>query len=157
MTVFIVTGPPCAGKTTWVRENADPADVIVDMDALVAAMTTADDVSHTAPSSLIWRTAMAARDAAVRKVLDHQSREVVENMHGMMVELDAYVIHAVPNRNQVDRYIAQGARILIVDPGRRTVINRATEAGRIDTVHNAIVGWYHDHAGYVADRGCRVA
>ncbi|OCB46691.1 hypothetical protein A5721_10895 [Mycobacterium vulneris] len=156
MTVFIVTGPPCAGKTTWVRENADPADVIVDMDALVAAMTTAD-VSHTAPSSLIWRTAMAARDAAVRKVLDRQSRYVVENINGIETDLDAYVIHAVPNRDQVDRYIAQGARILVVDPGRRTVINRATEAGRIDTVHNAIVGWYHDHAAYIADRGWRVA
>ncbi|MFN6543547.1 AAA family ATPase [Mycolicibacterium nivoides] len=156
MTVFIVTGPPCAGKTTWVQANADPADVIVDMDALVAAMTNSD-ASHTAPSSLIWRTAMAARDAAVRKVLDRQSRHVVENINGIETELDAYVIHAVPNRDQVDRYIAQGARILVVDPGRRTVINRATEAGRIDTVHNAIVGWYHDHAGYVADRGCHVA
>lgn len=156
MTVFIVTGPPCAGKTVWVQANADPADVIVDMDALVAAMTNSD-ASHTAPSSLIWRTAMAARDAAVRKVLDRQSRHVVENINGVETELDAYVIHAVPNRDQVDRYLAQGARILIVDPGRRTVINRATEAGRIDTVHNAIVGWYHDHAQYVADRGCRVA
>lgn len=156
MTVFIVTGPPCAGKTTWVQANADPADVIVDMDALVAAMTNSD-ASHTAPSSLIWRTAMAARDAAVRKVLDRHSRYVVENINGVATELDAYVIHAVPNRNQVDRYLDQGARILVVDPGRRTVINRATEAGRIDTVHNAIVGWYHDHAGYIADRGCRVA
>lgn len=156
MTVFIVTGPPCAGKTTWVQANADPADVVIDMDALVAAMTTAD-AGFTAPSSLIWRTAMAARDAAVRKVLDRHSRHVVENINGIETELDAYVIHAVPNRDQVDRYIAQGARILVVDPGRRTVINRATEAGRIDTVHNAIVGWYHDHASYVADRGCRVA
>lgn len=156
MTVFIVTGPPCAGKTVWVQANADPADVIVDMDALVAAMTNSD-ASHTAPSSLIWRTAMAARDAAVRKVLDRQSRHVVENINGVETELDAYVIHAVPNRDQVDRYLAQGARILIVDPGRRTVINRATEAGRIDTVHSAIVGWYHDHAGYVAERGFHVA
>lgn len=138
------------------QANADPADVIVDMDALVAAMTNSD-ASHTAPSSLIWRTAMAARDAAVRKVLDRQNFHVIENISGVETDLDAYVIHAVPNRNQVDRYLAQGARILIVDPGRLTVINRATEAGRIDTVHNAIVGWYHDHAGYIADRGWRVA
>ncbi|WP_229481655.1 AAA family ATPase [Mycolicibacterium mageritense] len=151
-----MTGPPCAGKTTWVRENADPRDVVIDMDALVAALHTGD-ASHEAPSTLVWRVAMAARDAAVRKVFSRDGRSVIERAAGAIdVELDAYVIHAVPGRDQVRRYLDQGARILVVDPGRATVVARAEAAGRIAAVHNTIAAWYQD-ASYVADRGCRVA
>ncbi len=32
--VFIVYGSPCAGKTTWVNENAGEDDLIVDMDSI---------------------------------------------------------------------------------------------------------------------------
>jgi hypothetical protein len=32
--VFIVYGSPCAGKTTWVHENATENDLIVDMDSI---------------------------------------------------------------------------------------------------------------------------
>lgn len=37
--VFIVFGPPLAGKKTFVRERMWPGDMVVDMDALYAAMT----------------------------------------------------------------------------------------------------------------------
>lgn len=32
--VYIVYGSPCAGKSTWVREIAEPEDLIVDMDSI---------------------------------------------------------------------------------------------------------------------------
>ena len=32
--VYIVYGAPCAGKSTWVQENATPEDLIVDMDSI---------------------------------------------------------------------------------------------------------------------------
>lgn len=38
-TALLVWGPPCAGKTTWVRENATEADIIVDVDNLWDALT----------------------------------------------------------------------------------------------------------------------
>ena len=30
--VYLVYGPPCAGKSTWVRETAGPEDIVLDMD-----------------------------------------------------------------------------------------------------------------------------
>jgi hypothetical protein len=33
-TVTLVTGPPCAGKTTWVRAHAGPDDLALDRDAI---------------------------------------------------------------------------------------------------------------------------
>lgn len=32
--VVLVTGPPCAGKTTWVRAHAGPDDLVLDRDAI---------------------------------------------------------------------------------------------------------------------------
>ena len=30
--VTVVCGPPCSGKTTWVREHAQPGDAVIDYD-----------------------------------------------------------------------------------------------------------------------------
>ena len=35
--VILVTGPPCAGKSTYARERAAPGDLILDQDELGAA------------------------------------------------------------------------------------------------------------------------
>ncbi len=32
----IVTGPPCAGKSTWVRDAAGPLDVVIDLDDIAS-------------------------------------------------------------------------------------------------------------------------
>ena len=37
--VFIVYGPPLSGKTTYVRENKEDGDLVVDLDALESAIT----------------------------------------------------------------------------------------------------------------------
>lgn len=36
--VYIVWGSPCAGKSTWVKENAQPDDLILDLDRLWEAV-----------------------------------------------------------------------------------------------------------------------
>ena len=40
--VFLVYGSPCAGKSTWVRENANIDDLILDIDKLWEAVCTSD-------------------------------------------------------------------------------------------------------------------
>lgn len=40
--VFLVYGPPMAGKTTWVRENARPDDLILDLDKIWEAICISD-------------------------------------------------------------------------------------------------------------------
>lgn len=37
--VFIVYGSPCSGKRTWVSENAEPDDIIIDIDRLWNAIS----------------------------------------------------------------------------------------------------------------------
>ena len=40
--VYIVWGSPCAGKTTWVKENASPDDLILDLDKIWEAVCLSD-------------------------------------------------------------------------------------------------------------------
>lgn len=40
--VFLVYGPPCAGKTSWVRKVARPDDLILDMDSIWEAVCISD-------------------------------------------------------------------------------------------------------------------
>ena len=42
MTLYVVTGPPCGGKSTYVREHAKPGDFVIDLDRLALAITSAD-------------------------------------------------------------------------------------------------------------------
>lgn len=44
--VTVVCGPPCAGKTTWVREHAQPGDLIVDYDDIARRLGSRRDHGH---------------------------------------------------------------------------------------------------------------
>lgn len=39
MTLYLVTGPPAAGKSTWVRKHATHGDITIDYDALATVLT----------------------------------------------------------------------------------------------------------------------
>lgn len=83
---FVVAGPPGSGKTTWVKQNAQRGDVIVDLDLLFVALS--GRVLYDKPESLlpvVW----AARDA------------VVDQLAAEGVAGDAYVITASPQRSKM--------------------------------------------------------
>lgn len=64
-TIHLVIGPPCSGKTTYVREHARVGDLVVDWDALMAALSgRAGHVSDPGLSAYI----AAARDAVVTRL-----------------------------------------------------------------------------------------
>lgn len=76
-TVILVTGPPCAGKTTYVRDRARPGDTVLDQDdigparmraelARVAAMTSGRTwVIRCCPTETARRQLAASLDASV--------------------------------------------------------------------------------------------
>lgn len=42
----VVTGPPCSGKSTYVREHAQPGDVVIDFDLLCQALGSPNPHDH---------------------------------------------------------------------------------------------------------------
>lgn len=62
----VVTGPPCSGKSTYVRGRAKPGDIVIDFDVLAQALGSPNPHDH-APHVRNVTIAMrkAAIDAAV--------------------------------------------------------------------------------------------
>ena len=85
--LHVIVGPPCAGKSTYARENAADEDVIVDFDAIAKAL--GSQTEHDAPAE-VRECAFAARSAAIEKA--------------MASGFEAWVIHTNPNAEQMDEY-----------------------------------------------------
>ena len=121
----VVVGPPCAGKSTYIRRMARPGDVLVDYDAI--AMALGSDRHHEAPPA-VADVAYRARDAAVMRCLGKG--------------WPAWVIHSRPTREQVDGYRDAGARIVLLDPGMDECLARCERDGRPPGTAERIRDWY---------------
>jgi hypothetical protein len=58
----VVTGPPCSGKSTYVRTHAQPGDVVIDFDNLAQAFGSTTRHGH---SQAHQQVTIAARRAAI--------------------------------------------------------------------------------------------
>lgn len=126
--VHIVTGPPAAGKSTYVREHAGPLDVIVDLDRIASAISAEGMDTHGYPDH-IRHVAIGMRSAAIARAT--RLREPV----------DVWVIHSIPTPDTLAEYRAHGWHIVTCDPGRDVVLARAA-AERPASSLAVIARWY---------------
>lgn len=130
--VIVVTGPPAAGKTTWVLEHAQAGDVMIDMDRIARAlMPVAPDASHDYPDH-VRHVAIAARKAAVNRATRLRERCTV------------WLIHALPTTEDLAEYRAFGWRVEVIDPGRAVVEDRARTM-RPAAMMQHVARWYAQH------------
>lgn len=126
MALYVVQGPPAAGKTTWVQQRAKHGDIVIDLDAIAAALT--PDAGHNHPTAVL-RCARQARRAAIDEAFRHSG------------DVDVYVIHALPSAKAVTMYAEHGARMVTIDPGRDVVEQRIAEQRPRSTLAFA-ARWY---------------
>lgn len=139
MTVFVVTGPPAGGKSTWVRERAQPGDVTIDYDTLAQALSPEllpADVAEQNPR--IVAVVQAARTAAI----DEAYVQYVEQVGmGDRNACNVYIVHAMPARQDLNRYRKYGFEIITVDPGYDECMRRATTE-RSERQQSIVQDWY---------------
>ena len=73
--LYVITGPPCVGKSTYVRERAQIGDVIVDLDRIALAITAESCPHHDYPNH-IRRAAIEIRKTAVLAALAYSRHEI---------------------------------------------------------------------------------
>jgi hypothetical protein len=114
--VYVVTGPPAAGKSAYVQLHAGPADVVIDLDRLLVALAGPGVDRPADADPQVRPIAAAARESAIRAAM--------RAGNGVTV----WIVHALPTSAQLATYRAVGANIVTLDPGALAVDDRL--AGR---------------------------
>jgi len=125
----VVTGPPAAGKSTWVLDHAKPGDIVIDFDRLAVALSGNGGDPHDHPSAVVAVT-RAARTAAIDVAIKQAN------------VTDVYVIHSSPGQQRMAQYRILGAKLITVDPGRDVVRQRCKDHQRPVRMFAAIDDWY---------------
>lgn len=133
VTVTLVTGPPCAGKTTWVRQHAHPGDLIVCHDTYAQRAGSPRRHDHAPHHS-----------AHARRAWDHA---VTQLAAAPDPDRHAWVIRCAPTaaerRDLADRIHADHVVVLL--PPRDVALRRAAHDHRARRTFGVIHGWYRSH------------
>lgn len=107
--IHVIIGAPCAGKSTFVKENAKDGDVIVDFDLIAKALGAKEHL----PTGHIKSASFKAREAVIDYILKS--------------DCEAWIIHTSPNEQQMKSYEEAGAEIVSIDTDFETCMERAQD------------------------------
>lgn len=126
--IHVVLGPPCAGKSTYIREHSKSGDVLVDYDVIAQAL--GEKEKHGATGA-IKEAAYKSRNAAINYLLENDG--------------EGWIIHSSPSEWQMKRYEEAGADIIRLDVDEDTCIERAEADGRPAEEVERIHEWFKEH------------
>lgn len=135
--LYVVTGPPAAGKTSWIDGKAKPSDIVIDLDRITRALA-GPGAPNWNQDPVLLKVAHKARYAAMFEAFEHRDKT------------DVYLIHTQPSAKWLARYKRMDAKVIAVDPGRSIVMQRI-EAMRDPDMRRVASRWYNsrpaaDHA-----------
>ena len=122
--IHVILGAPCAGKSTYVRENAKQGDVIVDYDLIAKALGADDHL----PDGHIKECAFRARKSAIDYCIEK--------------DCEAWVIHSKPTDEQREAYAKAGAEFVELETDMETCLQRAADDNRPPGTEEIIRGYF---------------
>ena len=131
--IHIISGPPCSGKSTYVREHAAAGDLRIDYDLIAQALGATN--SHAA-EGLVKQAAFDAREGAIRTALKNTDQE-------------SWIIHTSPSEEHLKMYEEAGADFIRLDPGKDICIERAANDERPQQTFEGIEKWYASKKGRI--------
>ena len=124
--IFLVYGPPLAGKTTYVRNNADEGDLIIDMDNIWECISGCD--RYVKPNRL-KSIAFMIRDDLLNAVKYRQGKWN-----------SAYIIGGYPLKSERERLCRElGAREIYIQASHESCLEKL--AGTQDKRHDMQDAW----------------
>lgn len=132
MPIHIITGPPAAGKSTYVKQHRQLGDITIDYDALANTFAGLEPANHQ-HTKHIKAVTQAARKAAMDTAIDKHDGTY-----------NIWIIHSTPSQRTLDKYRAQGAEIHTIDPGKDTVMARC-KTERPAHMLKIAAAWYDKH------------
>lgn len=132
--VYLVYGSPCSGKTTWVKDNMNYGDIVVDMDNIWQCISGCD--RYIKPKRLT-QNVFAIRDSLI---------DMVRVRRGNW--LNAYIIGGYPLISERERLIKSlGAREVFIDTPKEECITRLRSCdNRSSEYEKFIEEWFEKYA-----------
>lgn len=136
--MYVLSGPPCAGKSTLTWRLAQPGDAVLDFDRICQELGSPDRHGHT------------------RQVRDQAEQEMQRRMWRLQFhDADAYVIRWAPRAADRVAYAKRlGATVWVIDPGLAECVRRAEMDNRPDHTVDAIRKWYRMYRPSSVDERC---
>jgi len=130
--VTLVCGPPCAGKTTYVRQHAVEGDVVLDL----------DDIAQDLGSDQEW---LHARSTAMRA--NRRLRLGIVTV-GNADAVSAWVIRCAPDghRRRHLAYKLRATSVVVLKPPVALVMERALSRPDHRKTQRLINNWYIDYS-----------
>ena len=128
MGIHVVTGPPCAGKSTYVQEHRADKDVVVDCDLIAQALGSTE--IHGSQGA-IRTCALSARDRVAELCVER--------------DFDSWVVRTELDADEREMFRLAGAEFVELDPGEDECVARAEAEGCPDDYIEAIHAWYAKH------------
>ena len=138
--IRIILGPPCAGKSTFIAENAVEGDLALEFDGIAAAVDAAghEDLHADREAGVLAAAAHARASTASRLASDWKA----ERDDGS--EAVAWVATTGIEGGWVEALVDAGGTVTLLDPGMETCLERCAEDDRPLSVAEAIREWYAD-------------
>jgi hypothetical protein len=124
LVITVVTGPPCSGKSTYVRTNAKPGDVIIDFDALAQALGSPNPHDH---SPQVRNVTIRMRRTAIEAALSQRG-------------VDVWIVDCNISPERMGAYRRAGARIQTMQVDGAELHRRASRE-RPSLWHRLIDEW----------------
>lgn len=112
--IHVVTGHICSGKSTYVRQHAEPGDVVIDLDRIALAISHEDTPHHEYPFH-ITDIARVVRWFAIDEAIRLHRR----------ASWSVWIIHAYPSEDDMARYRRMGAAVAEITADEQTLRQRA--------------------------------
>ena len=132
--IHVITGPPCAGKSTYVKDNAKSGELRIDYDAIAQALGAEN--SHAA-EGIVKQAAFDAREGAIQTALKNADAE-------------SWIIHTSPSEEHMRLYEEAGADVIALDPGYDVCMERAKQDERPQQTIDGIEKWYAGKKGRIS-------